>query len=154
LSYQSDFTGTEVDLRIFNAKTILNLSQPEPLVGDGTYKSPTLYVEEVPGYTENFSYTAGSLTYTGTEDIQVKVQSTITLTTASAGNLITMTTGVNGTPNLAYEIENKMTTANDEKELTNQGDHTLTTGDTLDFFAKATGDFSLKKAVWTVDKIN
>lgn len=154
MSYQSDYTGTQVDFSVLKAKTALNLSQAESIVGDGTYKSPSLYVQEISGFTENFTYAGGSVVYSGTTDIQVKVVSVISVSSASAGTEITITVGKNSTPNPDFEIENKLTNANDVKEITHQSKFSLTNGDTLDFYVKATNNITLEKAIWLVDKIN
>lgn len=154
MSYQSDYTGTQVDYTVTKAKTALNLSQPEPIVGDGTYKSPSLYVTEIAGFTENFSYVGGSVVYSGIIDIQIKLVSVISVSSGNAGNEVTVTAGKNSTPNTDFEIVNKLTNANDIKEITHQSKFTLSTGDTLDFYAKATSNIVLEKAIWLIDKIN
>lgn len=154
MSYQSDNTGLEVDYSVLKAKTALNLTQGEPIVGDGTYKSPSTYVAEVPGFTENFNYVGGSLVYAGTVDIEVKVVSVISVSSVSAGTDITITVGKNSTPVTDFEIENKLTNANDVKEITHQSKFALTNGDTLDFYIKASNNIVMEKAVWLIDKIN
>jgi len=149
-----DMTLVALKLRLYRAIAVLKLSEPETIVGDDTYKSPDTYVVEVGAFGENFTYEGGSLTYDGTEDIEITIRSTITVSSSNAGVTIVMTSGKNGTPNTDYEIGNKLTTANDEKELTHQGRHLASTGDTFDFYVKCSSNIVLEKAVWFIDKVN
>lgn len=149
-----NFTTAAINTRLYGTTTTLNLSQGEPIVGDGTYKSPSLYIQAIPGLTENLVYISGSLTYIGAEDIELIAISTITVSSTTAGNMITVTGGTNGIPNLDYEIANKITNANDIKEITNQGKISMITNDTLDFFIKADNNIIMEKAVWMVEKVN
>lgn len=141
--------------RNINNKTrsTLYLTQPEGITGDGTYKSPNLYVAEVdPLLTEGVNYTGGSAEYTELDDIQVKVTTTVTVSSVNAGVDVTMTTGVDGSPDLLQEIENTLTNANDAKELTHQGVHPWKNLETLDFFIKASSNVTMEKAVFVIER--
>ena len=61
-----------------------------------------------------------------------------------------MTAGTNSTPDTNQEIEHRLTTANDKKELTHVSVHTWTKNDTLDFYVKASANVSLDKAIWKI----
>lgn len=136
-----------------NTRSALVLSAPEAIVGDGTYKSPgTNVIELNPDFTENITYGGGSATYTGLDTIWITIRSTISVSSASAGVTVTITSGTNSTPSTAQEIENKITSASEVKELTHQGVFELNPGDTMDFFIKATANVTLEKAVWTIQR--
>ena len=148
MAYNSNKTGRNKDN---DTRTTLHITQAEPIVGDNTYKSPGTYVVEVdPDLTENVDYSLGSAVYTGIDDIQIELVATISTKSTTANVDITMTGGVNGVPDLDYEVEHKLTVANDVKELTTPSVHKWTTGDTLDFFVKATADITLEKAIWII----
>lgn len=149
-----NYTVATINNKLFSAQTVLNLSQPESITGDGTYKSPETYIQEISGLTKNFDYISGSLVYIGIEDINIIILSTITISSGTAGNTITITAGKNGTPSIDYEIVNKITNANDVKEVSTQAKFSIVTNDTLDFFIKATSNIVLEKAVWTIEKAN
>lgn len=153
MGYQIDFTGAELDNRLFRAGISLNLSQPEDITGDGTYKSPSTYVQVVPGTTPiNFEYTGGQGVYTGDEDITVALFVT-TSVTGGAGTTITITGGKNGTPDTAYEISNKLSNANDAKALASQSYASLSKNDTLNFYIKADANITMEQAIFNVVKI-
>jgi len=152
--YKSKFTGLEVDHSVFNASLLLNLSQPEPIVGDGSYKSPTQYVQYVPNIDPvNFEYSGGQATYIGDEDITVMLIVTTSVKSGSGGVGVTMTGGKNGTPALAFETLNVLSNANDVKELTSQSVEKLSKNDTLDFYIKANANITMENAIFNVFKI-
>lgn len=154
MGYQLDYTGDEVSHKLYTASMELNLSQAEPLTGDNTYQSPSTYVQVVPDTVpENFEYVDGSIKYTGDRDITVRILTTVTVSTVSGGNSITMTIGKTGTPEAKYEISNVLTNPNDEKELTNQGRLDVSTNDTMDFYIKGSSNFVLEKAVLDINKV-
>lgn len=136
-----------------NTRSTLYLTQAEPIVGDGNYKSPTLYVAELdPSLTENISYVGGSAVYTGLDEIQIKISSTISTKGVNAGIDVTVTAGILGVPDITQEIEHTLTNANDVKEITHHSIHTVSNGDTFDFFIKATSNITLDKAVWIISR--
>jgi len=136
-----------------NTRSALHLTQAESIVGDGTYKSPGTYVTEIdPALTENIDYSGGSAVYTGLDDIQIQLIATISIKSTSANVDVTMTGGIESTPDVNYEIENKLTSANEVKELTNVSIHTWSTGETLDFFIKASSNITMEKAIWIISR--
>ena len=139
--------------RNINNKTrsVLRLSQPENVIGDGNYKSPGTYIVEVDAaLTENIVYSGGSATYIGDDDVQIEIESTYSVSASSAGVDITATTGKNSTPDLDFEMPNTLTSANDVKNLKQTGVHTLSKNDTFDFFIKGSANFTIEKAVWKI----
>ena len=138
-----------------HTRTALYLSAPEALVGDGTYKSPGTNVTELNAvFTENINYTGGSAVYTGNETIQIKIESTISISSASAGTTVFITSGINGTPSTTQEVTSVLTNANDIKELTHHGIFVLEPGDTMDFFVKASANVTLEKAIWNISRFD
>ena len=153
--YKSNYTGEQIDHSVFNAHLLLNLSAPESIVGDGNWKSPTQNVQYVPDHTPiNFEYSGGQATYLGEEDITVLLLVTTSVQAGSAGVTVTMTGGKNGTPNLAFATPTTLTNSNDLKVLPSQSVETLTYGDTLDFYVKASANISMETAIFNVIKIH
>lgn len=141
--------------RQLNNKTrsTLYLTQAEPIVGDGTYKSPDLYVAQLnPLFTENINYTAGSAIYTGLDTIEIEISATISTQSLNANVLVLVTSGVNGVPDTTQEIEHRLTVANDVKEITHMSIHTVSTGDTFDFFIQSSENIIMEKAVWIITR--
>lgn len=138
-----------------HTRSMLVLSQAESIIGDNTYRSPGTYVTELdPSLTENINYSGGSATYTGAETIQITIDSRISVSSASAGTNIYITSGIKDTPSVEQEVYNKLTNANDTKELSHQGTFTISQGDTIDFFIKASANVVLEKAVWRIKRYN
>lgn len=141
-------TNAQLNKQLQPAHIHLTLSQPEPLTGDGTnWYSPGTYVQAI-DLPDNFNYIGGSIVYTGAQDIEVILMSTVSMESTSAGVGIEMAGGKNGVPDLNYVIPHTLTNANDEKELTNNTIVQMTAGDTLDFFVRASQDIVLTAAVW------
>jgi len=150
--YNSDRTGRNENNR---TRSTLVLTQAEPIVGDGTYKSPELYVAELdPKFTEGINYTGGSAVYEGLDTIQIEVETTVSVKGTNAGITILVTSGVNSTPSTAQEIETKLTSAGDIKELTHHGTFEWKTGDIVDFFISATSNITIEKAVWKISRVD
>lgn len=146
----SDMTGRQLNN---NTRSTLHLTQAEPIVGDGTYKSPTQYVAELdPDLTDNITYGGGSATYTGEDDIEIEVRSTISVQSATAGNDVKITSGIGGTPSTSQEIESRLTTANEVKELTHQGTFKISKNQTIDFFIQGSSNLTITKAVWKIKR--
>lgn len=134
-----------------HTRSTLILTAPEPIIGDNTWRSPELNVAELdPSLTENISYVGGSAVYIGTESVQILITSTVATVGNSANTDVFLTAGKNGSPELSQQIDHRLTTANDVKELTTQTVITLENGDTFDFFIKASSDITINKAVWTI----
>ena len=134
-------------------RSALYLTQAESITGDNTYRSPGTYVAEIDtDFTENINYTSGSAVYTGTDPIQIRLISNISISSASAGVSVSVTGGVNSTPDASQEKTHTLTSANDEKELTCISIHKWTNGDTLDFYVKASADVILEKATWDISR--
>lgn len=142
-------TTSDLNKILYPAHVHLNLSQAEPIIGDNTWRSPELYVQGI-DTPENFNYIGGSLVYTGTEEIEIILFSTISMKSSTAGVTIQMTGGVDGSPALDYVVEHKLTTANDIKTLSGDIVLNIKNGDSIDFFVKSTANISLEYAVWLV----
>jgi len=142
--------------RNLNNKTrsTLRLSQPEPIIGDSTWRSPGNFVVEVdPTLTENINYTGGSAVYTGLDDIQIQMTATITTeATGGSNTTVLMTGGIQGNEDLNQVIEHLLTNGNEAKELTCQFVSNWSNGQTLDFFINADKNIDLKKGEWIIKR--
>jgi len=148
--YNSNRTGRNMDNR---TRSTLILSQPEPIIGDNTWRSPGVYVVELdPKLTENIDYTSGSAVYTGLDTIQIEIVSTVSTKATNANTTVLMTTGIEGVEDTTQEIKHTLTSGNEDKELTHQGVHEWKTGETLDFFIKADSNITIEKAVWKIKR--
>lgn len=149
MSYQMEhITWEEVQKSTYPAHIHLHLSQAEALTGDGTnWYSPGTYVTLISSPV-NFSYTGGSIVYTGEEDIEVLLLSTVSMSSTLANVDVEMTGGTNGVPNEDYIVTHVLTNANDVKELSMNIPVQMSKNDTLDFYVRASQNISLEKAVW------
>ena len=138
-----------------HSRSALVLSAPEAIIGDNTYRSPGTNVIELNAvFTENINYTGGSAVYTGLETIQIKIESTISISSATSNTTVFITSGTNGTANTTQEVTSVLTSANDVKELTHHGIFELAPGDTMDFFVKADNNVTLEKAIWNISRFD
>lgn len=138
-----------------HTRSVLVLSSSEVITGDNTYRSPGTNVIELNAvFTENINYTGGSAVYTGLETIQIKIESTISISSSSSNTTVFITSGINSTPSATQEVTSVLTSANDVKELTHHGIFVLEPGDTMDFFVKANNNVTLEKAIWNISRFD
>jgi len=134
-------------------RSALILSAPEAVIGDNTYRSPGTNVVQVdPKFTENINYTGGSAVYVGLETIQIRISSTVSVSSVVANTTLFFTSGINGTPDTSQEITSILTKGGDVKELSHQAVFEISTGDTLDFYLKGNNNMTIEKAVWLISR--
>lgn len=144
--------GVPVQLSI---PTYINVSLNAPdalVITAGTPESPSNFTDN---FSSNFSYTTGSIVYTGTDTILVKFTGAISMTSDTNNVIIKASLGTNGTQDTKTQIDRKVGTGADVGALPIEGVFQISTNDTMDFFVDVdiSSTITVTRANFTVTKI-
>lgn len=126
--------AVKIDL---NDKASVNVYLPAsvPLsITAGTPKSPTSYLINAGVPANKFSYTGGSLVYTGLEKIEADVIGTHSISTTTFNFTAFFYFGKNGVLDITTKQQRSLGSASDVGSVTISGKLILETNDTIDFF--------------------